>query len=79
MTSAGKAVKPEYRVQTMDEILAIPWNGFNVVSTFSGGGGSSLGYRMAGFRVLWASEFISEARNTYRANMADYTIVDGRD
>lgn len=72
-------MKPEYRVPSMDEICALPWNGFNTVSTFSGGGGSSLGYRMAGFRVLWASEFIDEARNTYRANMADYTIVDGRD
>lgn len=74
-----KTEKPEYRVPSMDEIRALPWNGFNAVSTFSGGGGSSLGYRMAGFRVLWASEFIDEARNTYRANKADYTIVDGRD
>lgn len=74
-----KTDKPEYRVPSMDEIRALPWNGFNAVSTFSGGGGSSLGYRMAGFRVLWASEFIDEARNTYNANKADYTIVDGRD
>jgi DNA (cytosine-5)-methyltransferase 1 len=72
-------VKPEYRVPSMEEIRALPWNGFNAVSTFSGGGGSSTGYRMAGFRVLWASEFIDEARNTYKANKADYTIVDGRD
>ena len=45
-------VKPEYRVPSMDEIRAIPWNGFNAISTFSGGGGSSTGYRMAGFKVL---------------------------
>ena len=63
----------------MEEIRALPWNGYNAISTFSGGGGSSTGYRMAGFRVLWASEFIDAARDTYRANKSDYTIVDGRD
>ena len=39
--------KPPYHVPTMQEIKTIPWNGFNVASTFSGCGGSSLGYRMA--------------------------------
>jgi DNA (cytosine-5)-methyltransferase 1 len=71
--------KPPYGVPTMDEIRALPWNGFNAVSTFSGCGGSSTGYRMAGFRVLWASEFIDAARESYEANKAPYTILDGRD
>jgi DNA (cytosine-5)-methyltransferase 1 len=71
--------KPPYQVPNMEDIRAIPWNGYNAISTFSGGGGSSTGYRMAGFRVLWASEFIDAARETYRANKADYTLVDGRD
>lgn len=61
-------MKPLYRVPLMAEIASIPWNGYNVVSTFSGCGGSCLGYRMAGFRVLWASEFIEAAQETYRAN-----------
>lgn len=52
----------------MAEIAAIPWNGFRVVSTFSGCGGSCLGYRMAGFKVLWANEFVPAAQETYRAN-----------
>ena len=52
----------------MAEMRSIPWNGFTVASTFSGGGGSCLGYRMAGFRVLYANEFIEEAQKTYRAN-----------
>jgi DNA (cytosine-5)-methyltransferase 1 len=69
----------EYRVPTMDEVRAVPWNGFNVVSFFSGGGGASLGYRMAGYRVLYANEFIDQARLTYAANKADYTVVDSRD
>lgn len=71
--------KPPYYVPTMDEIRAIPWNGFNAISTFSGCGGSSLGYRMAGFRTLWASEFIPAAQDTYRANAAPHTVLDTRD
>lgn len=52
----------------MTEIEKIPWNGKNVVSTFSGGGGSCLGYRMAGYKVVYANEFVEEAQKTYRAN-----------
>lgn len=74
-----RIAKPPYQVPTMAEIAAMPWNGFNVVSTFAGCGGSSTGYRMAGFRVLWANEFIDAARETYRANARAGTIVDGRD
>ena len=73
------AEKPAYRIPSMLEILDLPWNGFNAISTFSGCGGSSLGYRMAGFRVLYANEFIEAARDSYNANKADYTYVDSRD
>ena len=66
-----------YRVPTMKEIREIPWNGYNVASTFSGGGGSCLGYRMAGYRVLWSNEFVEEAQRTYRANHT--AILDTRD
>src|SRR6516164_2000282 len=59
--------------------LAVPWNGFKVCSTFAGCGGSSLGYRMAGFRVLWANEFVDAAREVYECNARPGTIVDGRD
>lgn len=72
-------MKPAYRVPSMAEIRALPWNGFTCASTFSGCGGSSTGYRMAGFKVVWASEFIDAARESYKANAAPHTIVDGRD
>lgn len=52
----------------MSEVDKVQSNGYKVVSTFSGGGGSCLGYRMAGFKVIWANEFIQEAANTYKAN-----------
>lgn len=71
--------KPPYRVPSMAEIRALPWNGFRAASTFSGGGGSSTGYRMAGFKLVWANEFIDEARATYKANASPDTVVDGRD
>jgi DNA (cytosine-5)-methyltransferase 1 len=72
-------MKPPYKVPSMEEIRSLPWNGFTAASTFSGCGGSSTGYRMAGFKILWASEFIDAARDSYKANAAPYTIVDGRD
>ena len=63
----------------MIEIALIPWNGFNVVSTFSGCGGSCLGYRMAGFKVLWANEFVPAAQDSYKANAAPESYLDHRD
>lgn len=71
-------MKPAYRVPTMAEIEAIPANGLKVASLFAGIGGSSLGYRMAGYRVLWASELIAGAAAVYRMNHPK-TIVDERD
>lgn len=71
-------MKPDYRVPTMKEIEQIPHNGFYVVSTFSGAGGSCLGYRMAGFKVLYANEFIPAAQETYKANHPD-SYLDTRD
>ena len=71
--------KPPYRVPLMGEVAGIPWNGLTVASTFAGCGGSSIGYRMAGYRVLWANEFVPAAQDSYRANKAEWTILDGRD
>lgn len=75
----GQLTKPKYKLPTMDEVRRIKPNGFNVVSTFAGAGGSSLGYRMAGFKVLWVNEFVAAARDTYRVNAEDYTIINSTD
>lgn len=69
---------PPYIVPLMSDISKVPWNGLTVISTFSGCGGSSLGYKMSGFRVLWANEFVKAAQETYRANHPD-TYLDTRD
>ena len=57
-----------YKIPSMSDIKNIKSNGYNVISTFSGCGGSSLGYKMAGYNVLWANEFISAAQKCYEAN-----------
>ena len=70
--------KPPYSVPTMAEIDdRTGVNGYKVVSTFSGCGGSCLGFRMAGFDVVWASEFVEAARGVYRLNHS--TPLDDRD
>jgi DNA (cytosine-5)-methyltransferase 1 len=69
--------KPPYRVPLMAELPEL--NGLRAISTFSGCGGSSTGYRMAGFKIVWASEFVEAARDSYRANMDPETILDDRD
>lgn len=63
MIDLGPALVPSMR-----EIEAIPDNGLRIVSTFSGCGGSCLGFRMDGYRTLFASEFIPAAQETYKAN-----------
>lgn len=68
-----------YHVPTMKQIQKrIGTNGYKVVSTFSGCGGSCLGYEMAGYKVLYANEFIPEAQKTYRANHKN-VYLDTRD
>ena len=71
--------KPPSRIPPMAEINAVEPNGFTVASTFAGCGGSSLGYRWAGFRVGYASEFIPAAADTYEANKREWTHLDRRD
>lgn len=69
--------RPPYRVPALTDL---PEPGpFAVATTFAGGGGSSLGYRMAGFRVAYANEVVPEARTAYRANAAPWTELDPRD
>lgn len=77
-------LKPPYAVPTMKQIRAVKENGFSVASTFSGCGGSSLGYQMVGFRVVWANEFVPAAAEVYRLNhpktflnTSDIRVIDG--
>jgi DNA (cytosine-5)-methyltransferase 1 len=68
-----------YSVPSMKDVSKVSGtNGFTVISTFSGCGGVCLGLKMAGYKVLWANEFIEAARDTYKANHPE-VILTGED
>lgn len=52
-------------------------NAPTVISTFAGGGGSSLGYSMAGYRELLAVEWDNNAVETFRLNFPDVPVYHG--
>lgn len=60
--------KPPYRVPLLPEIRSVEPCGLTVMSTFSGCGGSCLGFEWAGYRPLLAVEFVPAAAETYRLN-----------
>lgn len=47
-----------------------------VLSLYSGAGGFDLGFRRAGFKLVWANDLDASACATYRANLGDH-IVEG--
>lgn len=61
----------------MAEVRKTPGNGLRVASLFSGCGGSDLGFEMAGFRTIFASEFVDRAREAYHANFPTVPIDGG--
>lgn len=52
-------------------------NAPTVISTFAGGGGSSLGYSMAGYRELLAVEWDNNAVETFRLNFPEVPVYHG--
>ena len=48
---------------------------FNVVSLFSGGGGSSCGYKLAGGDMICVNEFQQVHADTYSANWPDTPVI----
>jgi DNA (cytosine-5)-methyltransferase 1 len=69
--------KPPYQPLLMAAVHAAPFSGLTHVSTFSGGGGTCLGFRLAGFKTLFANDLEQHARRSYRANLD--SPIDGRD
>lgn len=49
---------------------------FKVASLFSGMGGIDLGFKQAGFEIVWANEFDEFACKTYRHNFGDVALVE---
>lgn len=50
------------------DLKSIPNNGLNVMSTFSGGGGSSYGYKLAGCNLIACNEIDPKMADHYKRN-----------
>jgi DNA (cytosine-5)-methyltransferase 1 len=64
-------IKRPFRVYNswkLTDLATIPKNGLTVFSCFHCGGGSSMGYKLAGFNVLGGVELDPEIMSIYRAN-----------
>lgn len=46
-----------------------------VISLFSGCGGLDLGFKNAGFDIVWANDVFEDAAATYRHNIGDHIVV----
>jgi len=53
----------------LDDLKNIPQNGLKVMSTFSCGGGSSMGYKLAGCDVIAANDIDPEMAYHYKLNL----------
>lgn len=49
-------------------------NKYKVVSLFSGGGGLDLGFKQAGFNIVWAIDNALDAVRTYQKNIGNHII-----
>lgn len=82
----GYKLNPYPKEMTYLDILESAWqdhlkpkepNALTVISTFAGGGGSSLGYSMAGYRELLAVEWDDNAVATFKLNFPDVPVYHG--
>lgn len=62
-------------IKTINELAGT--NGLSVISTFAGAGGSSTGYKWAGYDMRVAAEFMPEAIASYKANAPSTHILTG--
>ena len=47
----------------------------SVVGLFSGCGGLDLGFKHAGFDILWANDFNADSVKTYSRNIGDHIVL----
>jgi len=65
-----------YKRFTMKQDKKDLTNKYNVISLFSGGGGLDLGFRQAGFNIIWAIDNNPDAVATYRHNIGNDIVCD---
>ncbi len=49
-------------------------NKIKVVGLFSGCGGLDLGFKQAGYDIIWANDILADACETYRLNICDHIV-----
>lgn len=74
-----------YKPWSIKEIESVPWNGLQVFSAFSCGGGSTMGYKLSGYKVIGNIEIdkkISEMymknhhpRHSYNMDIRDFLLI----
>lgn len=61
----------------LTDLDKVPTNGLKVFSTFSCGGGSSMGYKLAGFDMVGANDIDPEMRWHYEKNLKPKLYIEG--
>jgi DNA (cytosine-5)-methyltransferase 1 len=46
-----------------------------IISLFAGAGGMDLGFKNAGFEIMWANDFDPDSVKTYRRNLGDHIVL----
>ncbi len=46
-----------------------------VISLFAGAGGVDVGFKKAGFEIIWANDFDENAVNTFKLNLGDHIVL----
>jgi len=49
-------------------------NNINVIGLFSGCGGLDLGFKQAGYNIIWANDILKDACETYKLNIGDHIV-----
>jgi DNA (cytosine-5)-methyltransferase 1 len=50
--------------------------GISIVGLFSGCGGLELGFKQAGYNIIWANDILKDACETYKRNIGDHIVND---
>lgn len=68
-----------YNINNYNDVLCVFLGGarimLKVVSLFSGAGGMDLGFRKAGFDIIWANDFDKDAVETYKKNFGEHIVL----
>lgn len=75
MQAVLEDIKIKDTIKERNQIIkSIPSKLLNVISLFSGCGGMDLGFKKAGFNILWANDIDKKACDTYTKNIGNHII-----